>query len=917
MKFLVDSKIFERFPGVEIGVLVIKGIDNKGHYDEILKLLRAEEKKQKELLVDVEMGSLPEISAWRKIYRELGSNPKDFRSSVEALLRRARGGEKPIPQINNLVDLYNYISLKYHLPAGAEDLDKTEGDISLTFANGSEKGVYIGSSEVQNCDLGEVIYKDMEGFICRKWNWREADRTKIDKDTKQAVLVIEKVPEVSKEVFNEAIREAEKLLKNLLQGEVQSHILNSNKPSISFDLVADKTRIVKKAKITGRQEKREEKVKKIQQKILNPASELLEKNLPMIQQMIKVVIEKVVAESFEKVKLTENFIKIEHPKINNYGDYSTNIAMILTGQLKMKPIEAAEKLSRKIDEYIREHQMISVKADSNSDKSIIINVSDILENVKFELPGFVNLFIAKKWLISQVDRVLNNDWSIKTGQTDKVRHDLSLTGLKISVEYTDPNPFKEFHLGHLYSNVIGEAVARLYEENGATVWRADFYGDAGMHIAKSVWGMMTNLKSRNIGLEDLEKLSLNKRQRFLGEGYALGVSKYEEDKEIAEQIKDINYSVYVAAQEVLKKERNWKPIIDYKKFIQGKENQYNQVRDVYEAGLRWSLEYFESIYKRLGTKFDGYYPESWVGELGMKTVEKGLKSGVLEKSEGAVVYKGEKEGLHTRVFINKLGLPTYETKDLGLALAKFQDFPYDMSINIFGKEIDEYYYVVKAVLMKIEPELGKKAFHLAHGMVKLPEGKMSSRTGNVITFEWLLNEAKKRTLQIMEKISLPEQEKQITAEKVALGAIRYALLKSNIGHDVIFDFGKSVTFEGDSGPYLMYTYARCRSGIRKADDATLKTDEEFININNEEMELLRMFYKFEEVVWEAARNLAPSLVCSYLYDLAQKFNLFYQKHTILGGNEEYKKFRLTLTAATAVIIKRGLYLLGIETVERM
>ena len=458
MKFNVDSKIFERFPRVEIGVLVIKGIDNKGHYDEILKLLRAEEKKQKELLVDVEMGSLPEISAWRKIYRELGSNPKDFRSSVEALLRRARGGEKPIPQINNLVDLYNYISLKYHLPAGAEDLDKTEGDISLTFANGSEKGVYIGSSEVQNCDLGEVIYKDMEGFICRKWNWREADRTKIDKDTKQAVLVIEKVPEVSKEVFNEAIREAEKLLKNLLQGEVQSHILNSNKPSISFDLVADKTRIVKKAKITGRQEKREEKVKKIQQKILNPASELLEKNLPMIQQMIKVVIEKVVAESFEKVKLTENFIKIEHPKINNYGDYSTNIAMILTGQLKMKPIEAAEKLSRKIDEYIREHQMISVKADSNSDKSIIINVSDILENVKFELPGFVNLFIAKKWLISQVDRVLNNDWSIKTGQTDKVRHDLSLTGLKISVEYTDPNPFKEFHLGH---RSLHKAVPRL------------------------------------------------------------------------------------------------------------------------------------------------------------------------------------------------------------------------------------------------------------------------------------------------------------------------------------------------------------------------------------------------------------------------------------------------------------------------
>ena len=145
---------------------------------------------------------------------------------------------------------------------------------------------------------------------------------------------------------------------------------------------------------------------------------------------------------------------------------------------------------------------------------------------------------------------------------------------------------------------------------------------------------------------------------------------------------------------------------------------------------------------------------------------------------------------------------------MGLALAKYQDFAYDMSINIFGKEIDEYYYVVKAAMLKIEPELGKKAYHLAHRMVKLPEGKMSSRTGNVITFEWLLDETEKRILGLMNKESISDTERKIVAEKVALGAIRYALLKSNIGSDVIFDFGKSVSFEGDSGPYLMYTYAR-------------------------------------------------------------------------------------------------------------
>ena len=206
---------------------------------------------------------------------------------------------------------------------------------------------------------------------------------------------------------------------------------------------------------------------------------------------------------------------------------------------------------------------------------------------------------------------------------------------------------------------------------------------------------------------------------------------------------------------------------------------------------------------------------------------------------------------------------------------------------------------------------------------------MSSRTGNVITFEWLLDETEKRILGLMNKESISDTERKIVAEKVALGAIRYALLKSNIGSDVIFDFGKSVSFEGDSGPYLMYTYARCKSVIRKAaaDSGQVgMTSLEGVTLNIEETELLRAFYRFEEVIWEAARDLAPNTICSYLYDLAQKFNLFYQKHSILGSDNRQHitnnrvmitEFRLALTRATAGILKRGLYILGIESVERM
>src|SRR3989344_6886221 len=548
MKFSVEPKIFERFPGVEIGVLVLTKLNNEGKSEEILKLLRVEEKKQKELLANVELGSLPEISGWRKIYRELGSNPKDFRSSVEALLRRARGGEKPIPQINNLVDLYNYISLKYHLPAGAEDLDKTEGDISLMFANGAEKGTYIGGTEIENCEQGEVIYKDEAGFICRRWNWREADRTKIDKETNQAVLVIERVPTLADEVLTDALKESEDLIKKILGGEVRVAILNSKSPYFNFEITKNKKR-KDSSELKEIKKKELKKVKKkTDQKTSNPVSEILEKNPPFIDSVIRKIILKAVEESFTAVKLYQNAVNIEHPKVNNYGDYSTNLALIISGRLKMKPMDEAEKISRKISEYIKSGQMISIKADSNEKNLIRYKVSDILENVKSELPGFVNLFLAKKWLISQIDRVLDTRETVKQGQNPISE---AISGQKIMVEFTDPNPFKELHIGHLYSNSVGESLCRIFEFFGADVKRANYFGDVGMHVAKSIWGLQKNLSEKKLTIEELEKRSLRDRVKFLGESYALGATAFEKESPAKEQMKDINYLVFLSAQKYI------------------------------------------------------------------------------------------------------------------------------------------------------------------------------------------------------------------------------------------------------------------------------------------------------------------------------------------------------------------------------
>jgi arginyl-tRNA synthetase len=498
--------------------------------------------------------------------------------------------------------------------------------------------------------------------------------------------------------------------------------------------------------------------------------------------------------------------------------------------------------------------------------------------------------------------------------------DLSYKNKRVMVEYTDPNPFKEFHIGHLYSNSVGESISRIYGAIGGNVKRADYFGDVGMHVAKSVWGLIEKMKKEKVSIIDLEKKLLPERIKYLGQAYALGVKNYENDKKIAEEIKDVNYLVYLCGQEYLKDNYHWTPQVDYQQYLRPEfMGQYKTVKEVYYAGKKWSLDYFEEIYKRLGTKFDYYYPESIVGEFGLKIVKENLKKGYFELSDKAVVFPGEKYGLHTRVFINSLGLPTYEAKELGLAYKKFEDFKYDKSIIVVGNEIKEYFKVLHKALLITSPELGKKTTNICTGMVRLPEGKMSSRTGNVITVAWMFEEIKNKLKEIMknnEKIA--KKELSEVEEIITVAAIKYSLLKNGIGQDIIFDLKESLTLEGNSGPYLLYTYTRCQSVLNKAKYNPLTRElVNQITVNDDESNVLRLLNQFPEIVHQAAVQLAPNLIANYLYDLTQKYNYFYQKNKILESEEKTKQFRLILTTAVGKVIKEGLYLLGIKTVEKM
>lgn len=542
-----------------------------------------------------------------------------------------------------------------------------------------------------------------------------------------------------------------------------------------------------------------------------------------------------------------------------HGDYASNIALVVAKKVGKNPRDIASEIVAIIENELPMY----------------------LEKVEIAGPGFINFTLSKSVLLDKLSGI-----SKSTEIDEKI---LPLNDQKIMIEFTDPNPFKEFHIGHLYSNIVGESLSRLMESQGATVRRVNYQGDVGLHVAKALYGLQQKIKDQRSKINDLEESPLEERAKFLGEAYALGATKYEEDESAKAEIKNLNKKVYEKDPEI---------------------------QELYEKGRQWTLDYFETIYQRLGTKFEQYYFESEAGPRGIALVREYLEKGIFEESQGAVIFPGEKYGLHSRVFINSLGLPTYEAKELGLAFTKYEDWQFDRSIIITGNEIDEYFKVLLKALSVIGPEIAEKTTHLSHGMVRLPEGKMSSRTGNVITGEWLLNTAVEKAKEKMTSNRIEVENTDEVAEKVGVGAIKYALLKNGIGKDIAFSFDESISFEGNAGPYLQYTFARTQSVLRKAGEAQGGSFAE-ITLSAVERELLVHLIRFDEVVAESAKRYSPNLVASYLFDLAQQFNLFYQKCPILKVEGDVRAFRLQLTENVGKTLKEGLRLLGIQAPERM
>lgn len=554
-------------------------------------------------------------------------------------------------------------------------------------------------------------------------------------------------------------------------------------------------------------------------------------------------LENYIEEALKKLGIADVDFTLEHPADMTHGDWATNVAMVVAKKLGKSSRVLAEEIMSKLNFGIK-------------------NDPDIVD-MAVAGPGFINFRIAPT--------VFDQELSVALSSGEKWGWNDTLKWKKVMVEYTDPNPFKEFHIGHLMSNAIGESISRLIEASGVDVRRACYQGDVGLHVAKAIWGMSKEkILSRDIVLGKLAN------------AYTFGSQSYEdteEGSEIQKEILEINRKIYDRSDQ--------------------------KVNEMYEQGRKLSLDYFETIYERLGTKFDDYFFESKTGEFGKKIVESHPE--IFEKSNDAIVYKGdESKGLHTRVFINKEGLPTYEAKELGLAKIKHETFPYDTSIVVTGNEVNDYFKVLLDAMQKVFPELAQKTEHYSHGMLRLPMGKMSSRTGDVITATALLDETKGRIMKNVEGVT------EDIAEAAGVAAVKYSILRQSKEKDIIFDFDRSLSFEGDSGPYLQYTYARTRSILEKAKDAAIAVEASHKDYGV----LQKLLVRFPEVVLRAMGEREPHYVANYLIAIAREFNSFYGNTTILDEGED-QSYKLALTKAVGLTLKNGLWLLGITAPAKM
>lgn len=473
-------------------------------------------------------------------------------------------------------------------------------------------------------------------------------------------------------------------------------------------------------------------------------------------------------------------------------------------------------------------------------------------------PGFINIRLSDAQLLDELNAETPNG---RTGQT-------------MVIETNNPNPFKAMHIGHAFNAILADTVANLLEADGAETHRVSYHGDVGAHVGKSMWALLRYVDGDSAKLHAIEPEA---RNGFMSKMYAEGAKAAKEDEQAKAEIEALAQRSFTLDDPLYK--------------------------EIYETCKVWSFDEIEQIVARLGNQpIEKRYLESQADALGVETVKNHVGD-VFVESDGALIFPGEKYGIFDNAFVTSRGRGLYGARDLGLMQLKNNDYHADKSYIVTAEEQRDYFRgVIKAAELCL-PELTGVTTNISTGTVKLTTGKMSSRTGDVVEINWLFDKISQ---------AITDRGGEATDEIVA-GALRYQFLKIKIGSDVVFDINEAVSLHGNSGSYLQYAYARANSILRKAEATpSAKITHE---LNPSERMLVRKLGEYSEVVEKAQHELLPHHICSYLYELAQEFNRFYENNQVIGGDNEAD--RLNLVASYAATLQKGLAILGIQAPERM
>lgn len=584
-------------------------------------------------------------------------------------------------------------------------------------------------------------------------------------------------------------------------------------------------------------------------------------------------------------EVPDNLLQLQKTK-REFEGHLTLVTFPLLRISRKKPEETAQE----IGQYLQE----------NSDAVAAFNV----------VKGFLNLVVApQKWveLLEVIDADDHYGFVTPTEASPLVM-----------IEYSSPNTNKPLHLGHVRNNLLGWSLSQIMEANGNRVVKTNIVNDRGIHICKS---MLAWLKYGN---GETPQSSGKKGDHLIGDYYVAF------DKHYREQVKELKAKFIaegIAEEEAETRAKNEAPlIVEAHEMLVKWEQGDKEVRDLWRKMNAWVYEGFDETYKALGVGFDKIYYESDTYLEGKEKVEEGLKKGIFyRRPDGSVWADLTKEGLDEKLLLRADGTSVYMTQDIGTAKLRFQDYPIDKMIYVVGNEQNYHFQVLSILLDKLGFEWGKSLVHFSYGMVELPNGKMKSREGTVVDADDLVAEMVRQARETADEsgkfADMPEEEKAQVARIVGMGALKYFLLKVDARKNMLFNPEESIDFNGNTGPFIQYTYARIRSILRKAAEAGIEVPAQLptdVELSAKEEALVQHVADFANVVRQAGQEYSPSSVAAYCYDLVKEYNQFYHDFSILREEDAKKKaFRLVLSKNVAKVVRLGMSLLGIEMPERM